>query len=81
MGVEHPILIITKKSVEWFPSMAEAARVTGISRGRLARALDNPYGTVFGVRPPVCVDLPIRDATDEELEAYWKNAPATDREA
>ena len=75
MGVEHPILIITQRKVEWFPSMAEAARVTGISRNRLARALNDPYGEVYGIRPSVCVDTPLRDATEEELEAYWRHAP------
>ena len=74
MGVEHPILIIRRKSVEWFPSMSEAERVTGISRRRLAKALNHPYGEVEGMFPYTYVDTPIRDATEEELEEYWKNA-------
>ena len=74
MGVEHPILIFRRKSVEWFPSMSEAERVTGIRRARLVKALSHPCGEVEGIYPYVYVDTPIREATEEELEEYWKNA-------
>ena len=57
-GSRQPIIIIysrPRKTV-YFDSVAEASRVTGISRQRILRGLMDQYGEIPNTRPVICVD-------------------------
>lgn len=55
-GRQCPVVIFFHRSTEWYPSLAECSRTTGISRWRLKRGLADPEGVIPNSRPPAYID-------------------------
>lgn len=49
-------MIYFHRHTETYSSLVECERLTGISRWRLARALEDPDGLIVGIRPPAYID-------------------------
>ena len=60
----RPVLIITNKKSLYFNSIKEASEYLNISKQRIQRALESPYGEIPKTRPVICVDEPC-SVTDE----------------
>lgn len=66
------ILIIAKGKQEFFPTIREAADVTGISCKRLYRAMAHEDGLIFNTQPPLCVDVPSWEITQDDIDSYYE---------
>lgn len=66
-GARTAVIIIHSKGhrVEWYRSISEASRVTGISKWRLLRGLEDPDGLIPRTKPAICIDEALFD--NEEL--------------
>lgn len=55
-GTNTPVIIIYPRKTEWYPSVIAASRATGISRWRLFKGLNNPYGQIPSTSPTLYID-------------------------
>lgn len=60
------IILIGQGWSREFASISEASAYINISRNRIRRALDNPYGLIEGHYPLICVDEALPDDEMEE---------------
>lgn len=57
------IVVVTEFGSLIYNSISEAAKQTGISRFRIARALNSQYGIIKKTEPTVCVDYLLDDTS------------------
>ena len=57
----RPVIIITRQSVQYYPSVRDASIATGISAQRILRGLASEHGEIPRTRPVVCVDEPVTE--------------------
>lgn len=67
----QPILIIRRGHQDFYPSICEASKVTGISRKRLYKALESEDGIIEHTKPQLCVDFPSWTVTIEDIRNYY----------
>lgn len=65
-GKSRSIVIYYHRRTEWYPSLAVCAKQTGISRWRLARALEDPEGLIPGTRPAAYIDEAVDEPRGED---------------
>lgn len=71
MSVVQPILIIRKGRQDFYPSICEASKCLGISRKRIYRALLSEDGLIMNTKPPLFVDTPSWEVTQDDIRAYY----------
>lgn len=71
MPTVQPIIIIRRGHQDFYPSICEASKVTGISRKRLYRALESEDGVIENTKPQLCIDFPSWDVTAEDIHNYY----------
>ena len=71
MPTVQPILIISRGHQNFYPSICEASKVTGISRKRLYKALESEDGVIENTKPQLCIDFPSWDVTADDIRNYY----------
>ena len=55
-GIHTPVIIIYPSKTVFYPSVMAASKATGISRWRLFRGLNDPYGQIPSTSPTLYID-------------------------
>lgn len=66
-GNRQAVILIYSRphKTEWYRSISQAAQATGISKWRILRGLQNPYGEIPNTRPVICVDEAVDCPVDD----------------